>query len=219
MMTHNWSIPEREYARQEQRRGRRHAFSHLAPRSTALVVVDMVPFFAGNKHSADVIENINRIAAPLRDAGGTIAWVIPSSDDPYPDLSNEFYGREAAEAFRVSGGQGPLESRLCPSLERYPSDLFLEKRTASAFFPLHCNLHSQLGSREIKTVIIAGMVSNVCCEGTARDARACGYRVIMAAEANATVSDEVHNSTLFTIYRSFGDVRSTTDIIGLIRAS
>lgn len=75
-----------------------------------------------------------------------------------------------------------------------------------------------LAARSIKTVIIAGMVTNVCCEGTARDARACGYRVIMVADANATVSDAAHNATLFTIYRSFGDVRPTQEVLDLIAA-
>ena len=46
---HAWRIEEREYARQEQRRGRRHAYEHLDPARTALVVVDMVPFFVEEK--------------------------------------------------------------------------------------------------------------------------------------------------------------------------
>ena len=42
---HDWHIDEAQYARHEARRGRRHAFEHLVPQRTALVVVDMVPFF------------------------------------------------------------------------------------------------------------------------------------------------------------------------------
>jgi hypothetical protein len=38
----------------------------------------------------------------------------------------------------------------------------------------------------------------------------------MVADANATVSDAVHNATLFTVYRSFGDVRPTDEVLGLI---
>jgi len=43
-MLHAWRIEDREYARQEKRRGRRHAFKTLEPARTALVVIDMVPF-------------------------------------------------------------------------------------------------------------------------------------------------------------------------------
>ena len=215
-MAHDWSIPEREYARQEERRGRRYAFEHLDPRTTALVVVDMVPFFEGNVHSRDTIERVNLIAGALRRSGGVIAWILPSADDPHPELSREFYGDAVAEMFRTSGGEGPLPHRLCAGLQWLPSDIFVEKRSASAFFPGHCDLHDMLAARSIRTVVIAGVVTNVCCEGTARDARALGYRVIMVADANATVSDGVHNATLVTVYRSFGDVRPTDAVLDLI---
>lgn len=42
---HDWRIEEREYQRHEQRRGPRHAFTTVAPQRTALIVIDMVPFF------------------------------------------------------------------------------------------------------------------------------------------------------------------------------
>jgi hypothetical protein len=45
---HAWKIEDREYARHEERRGRQHAFETLEPRRTALVVIDMVPFFVSN---------------------------------------------------------------------------------------------------------------------------------------------------------------------------
>ncbi len=39
---------------------------------------------------------------------------------------------------------------------------------------------------------------------------------VMVADANAAVRDEDHNATLHTIYRSFGDVRPTDDVIELL---
>ena len=151
-MTHAWMIPQREYDRQLARRGRLHAFESLAPARTALVVVDMVPFFtAENAYCRGVMPAINALAAALRGAGGAI---------------------------------GPLPDRLA--------------------------------EREIDTVVVAGTVTNVCVESTARDARTLGYRVILAADGCATVNDAMHNATLTTVYRSFGDVRPTAEILDLI---
>ena len=65
-------------------------------------------------------------------------------------------------------------------------------------------------------MLIAGTVTNVCCESSARDASTLGYRVVMVADANAAVRDQDHNATLHTVYRTFGDVRSTADILSLI---
>lgn len=93
-MAHAWQIPAREYARQEERGGKRHAFNHLDPVTTALVIMDVVAFFNGNTHFAGVVESANQIAAGLRAAGGMVAWVLPSSDDPHPELSREFPGED-----------------------------------------------------------------------------------------------------------------------------
>lgn len=216
-MAHDWKIADREYARQLARRGRLHAFERLDPNLTALVVVDMVPFFADeNPHCRDAIGPINALADALRPAGGVVAWVLPSRLDPYPELSAEFYGPQVAEAFRLSGGEGPLPDRLCEGLRRQAGDIFVEKKASSAFFPGRCDLPQLLEARGVDTVIVVGTVTNVCCEATARDARTLGYRVIMAADANAAPTDDMHNATLRTVYRSFGDVRPTAEILQLI---
>lgn len=59
-------------------------------------------------------------------------------------------------------------------------------------------------------------MTNVCCESSARDASTLGFRVIMVADGNAATRDQDHNATLHTIYRTFGDVRPTADVLELI---
>jgi hypothetical protein len=38
----------------------------------------------------------------------------------------------------------------------------------------------------------------------------------MVADANSARRDEDHNATLYTVYRTFGDVRITDDVIALV---
>ncbi|MFD0547635.1 hypothetical protein [Streptomyces mexicanus] len=52
---------------------------------------------------------------------------------------------------------------------------------------------------------------------TARDAATTGLRVLMGADANAARRDREHNAALSTIYRSFGDVRTTDEVLDLIK--
>ena len=40
--------------------------------------------------------------------------------------------------------------------------------------------------------------------------------MILVADACAAVDDDTHNATLHTVYRTFGDVRPTAEVIGLI---
>lgn len=216
-LLHNWHIETREYLRQEERRGRRHAYESLIPARTALIVVDMVAFFIEeNPYCRGILPNISRLAETMRTAGGAVAWMLPSPALEHQAWMNEFYGEKVAALFAGSGGTGSPHERLGGYFSPDPEDIIAEKTAASAFFPHRSNLPEQLQARGIDTVIITGTVTNVCCESTARDAATLGYRVIMAADANAARRDEDHNASLYTIYRTFGDVRPTNDILSLI---
>lgn len=216
--THAWMIEDREYRRQESRRGRRHAFTRLEPARTALIVVDMVPFFGDeNPYVRGIVPNISRLAGALRSAGGTVVWVLPGAGEPSA-VAGEFFGPPYAEAFRRSGGEGPLRDRLWPEFTVDDADLIVEKTASSAFFPGRSPLPELLPARGIDTVLITGTVTNVCCEASARDASTLGYRVIMVADANAARRDQDHNATLYTIYRTYGDVRPTQEVLELITA-
>src|SRR6478736_60022 len=93
---HDWHIDEREYARHEARRGRRHAYEHLDPSRTALVVVDVVPFFVRESaYVRGIMPRINALATALRSAGGTVAWVVPGYTAPTAK-DREFFGEEVA---------------------------------------------------------------------------------------------------------------------------
>lgn len=215
-MLHDWSIEEREYLRQEDRRGRRHAFESLDPTRTALVVVDLVAFFIDeNDYARGIVPKVNELAEVLRGAGGTVAWVVPAPWLPSA-MKEELLGPRIEELYRSSGGTGTIRERVWAELATDDSDLYVEKNASSAFFPGRCPLHELLRARGIDTVLITGTLANVCCEATARDASTLDYRTIMVADANAARRDQDLNATLYTIYRSYGDVRPTADLITLI---
>jgi nicotinamidase-related amidase len=115
-----------------------------------------------------------------------------------------------------SGGEGPLRQRLWHEFEVDDADLLVEKSATSALFPGRSPLPELLAQRGADTVLITGTVTNVCCESSARDASTLGYRVIVVADGNAARRDEDHNATLHTVYRTFGDVRSTGEVLALI---
>ena len=45
--------------------------------------------------------------------------------------------------------------------------------------------HEKYKARGLDTLLIAGTVTNTCCESTARDASMLGYKVVMLSDANA----------------------------------
>ncbi|MGN6300989.1 MAG: cysteine hydrolase family protein [Angustibacter sp.] len=215
---HEWFIEQREIDRQVSRRGRVHAYEHLDPRTTALVVVDIVPFFVEESaYVRGIVPTVNQLATRLRALGGTVAWVVPRTQDPTA-ATREFYGDRVAELYAGSGGEGSPRQRLWQDLDVAATDVVTDKPGPSAFFPGTCDLHDQLTARDITTLLVTGTVTNVCVESTVRDASALGYRVVLVADACAAVRDQDHNATLHVVYRSFGDVRSAADVLALLES-
>ena len=172
---HEWHIEPREYERHEARRGRRHAYESLDPHRTALVVVDMVPFFlTENPYARGIVPNIRALAAALRTAGGTAAWVVPAVAAPTPAMV-EFFGDTVAATYAASGGPGAPRDRVSNEFDIGEGDLVVEKTSAGAFFPGRCELPELLQQRGVDTVLVTGTVANVCCESTARDASTQGF--------------------------------------------
>ncbi|WP_207782510.1 cysteine hydrolase [Phytoactinopolyspora limicola] len=214
---HNWFIEEREYHRQEQQRGRRHAYERVDSARAALVVVDLVPFFAEQlPYVHGIVPRVNLLADVFRETGGTVAWVVPGYSTPTAK-DRTFFGDEVAELYARSGGSGEPMTRLLNELTPSEDDIAVEKSVYSAYFPGSSPLPELLAARDVDTLVVAGAVTNVCVEATVRDASTQGLRVILAADACAARRDQDHNATLHTIYRSYGDVRPTEEIVGLLR--
>ncbi|OMO60099.1 Isochorismatase-like protein [Corchorus capsularis] len=70
----------------------------------------------------------------------------------------------------------------------------VEKNTYSAF--QNTRLKEMLVEKGVEEVIIAGVMTNLCCETTARDAYVKGFRVFFSTDATATCNMELHEATL-----------------------
>jgi len=90
-------------------------------------------------------------------------------------------------------------------------------RVDSALRSRHATSQWHLRARGVDTILIAGAVTNICCESSARDAVELDYKVIMISDALSGQAHGLHEATLATFYRIFGDVRPSKDVIGLLR--
>ncbi len=64
-------------------------------------------------------------------------------------------------------------------------DLLITKSVNSAFYG-EPDLHDWLTRREIRTIVIAGIQTNMCCESTARMGADLGYEVVFVPDATYT---------------------------------
>jgi len=220
VLTHPSGIPEKIVKKVVARRGRLHAFESIDPSKTALVVIDLDEATVGRDDTDTaqrVVSNVNAVAHALRSSGGVVAWVVSQSDVMSPHFSAILGDQVATMYFKEALPGGP-QSRLWPQLDRKDGDLFTTKSGASAFFPGRCDLHERLQPLAIDTLLIAGAVTNICCESSARDATELDYRVIMISDALSGHAHGLHEATLATFYRIFGDVRPSSEVIQLLSA-
>jgi ureidoacrylate peracid hydrolase len=209
------------------RRGRRHSFSDLNPRRTALLVIDMQnawcePGFSPshNQHVLDIVPNINRIAAALRSAGGLVAWVSFAADEASLktwSVRNQRMMTPAARDERLAWCKpGSHGYALWRELDVQPGDIKVDKTRYSALIHGSSTLEPLLRQRGVDTVIVTGTATGTCCESTARDAMMLNFAAIMVGDALADGGDDAHNAALTGFYRNFGDVMSTDEVIGFI---
>ncbi|MGI0134198.1 MAG: isochorismatase family cysteine hydrolase, partial [Candidatus Micrarchaeaceae archaeon] len=165
------------------RRGRLHAYPTLDPAKTALVVVDLDIGTVTRVHDEirKFIPTINAVAEALRSHSGTVAWVTT----PIQKATENFkalYGEELTRMYEAEGSTNGKATKLWRELDVRPGDIHATKAGASAFFPGKNNLHAQLQTRGINTILVAGAVTNVCCEASARDAAELEYKVTMVSD-------------------------------------
>ena len=178
-----------------------------------------MPFFVRESaYVRGIVPRINALASTLRSAGGTVAWVVPGHTPPSAK-DREFFGDEVAALYAESGGSGPVRSRLADGLDVASADLAVEKTARGAWTPGSSDLPSILVARDVDTIVVTGTVTNVCVEDTVRGASAAGLRVILVADACAAMRDQDHNATLHVVYRSYGDVRPTAEVLEFIEKS
>jgi ureidoacrylate peracid hydrolase len=216
-MQHPSGIPEKIVRKVVARRGRLHAFEVIDPKTTALVVIDLDEATVGNDDMCQrMTETVNTLAAAVRHGGGVVARVL-SRMSTMPRHFSAILGADLATRYFNDGQVGGAGTRLWHALDRKPDDVVAIKSGASAFFPGKCDLKPQLDARGVDTILIAGAATNICCESSARDAVEFDYQVIMISDALSGQVHGLHEATLATFYRIFGDVRPSEDVIRLLR--
>jgi nicotinamidase-related amidase len=216
---HNIEIPD--WARERAR----NRLDAVTAGRTALLVIDMQSAFIdlppmANPNAAEIIPNVNRLAAAVRAAGGHVAFTRHTvSDEPrfkLTDWEDRMVPRlpDGTHLFR-DGGPGHEVHR---DVDVQPQDLVIYKHRFSAFMPNSSDLHAALQARGVDTLIVTGTVTNVCCETTARDGYMLGYRIVFVTDGTAALNDAEHNATLLNMTTVFGDVRDTDGTIALLAA-
>lgn len=205
------------------RGGVRNVFDDIDPKRLAHICVDMQNGFMEEGSPVEVpmareiVSNINRISAAVREAGGLNVFLRFTT----PDAASwsVFVRRLGAGAatHRAAFTPGAHYHDFWHALDVQPGDAVVDKHRFSGFTPGTSDLDALLKARGIDTVLITGTLTNCCCESTARDAMQFNYRVLFAGDANAALTDAEHAATLHSLAFVFADLYDTDEVLALLR--
>ena len=105
-------------------------------------------------------------------------------------------------------------AEIVEPLPQHPEDIVIHKRRYSGFFQTSLDLY--LRERDIKHVIVAGVVTNICVRSTVNDAFFLGYDVIVPRDCVQATSPEHQETHLYDIHTHYGTVLSLEEVLELL---
>lgn len=192
----------------------RHEGTALRPETTAVLIVDMLADFClpGGAMVLPGYETLigpqNAVIRALRDAGGTVIYIV-DAHRPNMRRDREFLKRTP---HCIDGTPGIA---IVPELDRDAADITVIKRRYSGFF--NTDLDLTLRDMIIDTVIVMGVVTNICVRSTVHDAFFLGYKVIVPRDCCAATGPREQQSTLYDISTHFGIVTDAESIVTSLR--
>ncbi len=176
------------------------------PGRCALLVIDMQRYFFSI--ATPILGNVLSIIETCRSKGIRIIFTRHGHRDVSKD------GGMLAEWWGDQIDYGSKDWELIKALKPSNADVIIDKNRYSAFHGT--GLDEILKSRKIDEIIITGVMTNCCCETTARDAFVRDYRVFFVSDATATVNDELHVASLKNLAFGFAYIVSTEQLCGYL---
>jgi ureidoacrylate peracid hydrolase len=183
-------------------------------RRTAVLVVDMLNDFC-KPGGAMVLPGYERLISPqrtiigaARETGAPVVFLVDTH------RSNVQRDREFLKRMPhcVEGSWG---ARVIDDLDARTEDIFVIKRRYSGFF--NTDLDLTLRDLEINTVIVMGVVTNICVRSTVHDAFFHGYQVVVPEDAVAATGPREQESSLYDIATHFGIVSDSCSVVAGLR--
>ncbi len=178
----------------------------------ALLVIDVQnEYFSGKlpvSYPVNSLANILRAMDAAQEEG--VPVVVIQHAAPQPDSAT----------FR----RGSKEWQLLPEIDARPRDVLIHKSLPGSF--TNTELESWLRQRGIDTVVIAGYMTQMCCDTTARQAAHLGLNVEFLSDATGTLdfrneagtvtAEELHRAILVTQQMRFARVLPTREWIKVL---
>jgi len=197
------------------------------PNSTALVLIEFQNDFtteggalhgavAESMESTDMLTHAREALQAARKAGVTIIHSPIQFAEGYGEITAHPYGILKGVVDSTAFVKGSWGAEIVGDVAPEPGDIVLEgKRGLDAF--ASTNLDFILRSKGIKTVALAGFLTNCCVESTMRSAYEKGFEVITLTDAVGATSAAEHANAITYDYPMFSKPTTVADFVATLQ--
>jgi len=184
------------------------------PGRAALLVVDMQDYFLDPRSHARVagakrlLGNVIALAEAFRKQGRPVILTRHLNTAADSGLLDEWWRETITEA-------NPL-SKITAGLSRLPRAAVIRKTQYDAFHKTA--LERTLRARKITQLVIAGVVTHLCVETTARSAFVRGFHVFLPTDATASFDGRHHRASLLNLSHGFAAPMLTREVMERLEA-
>ncbi len=178
---------------------------------SALLVIDMQKFFLDSNSPTftcgglAIIDNIKILIEHFRKNGRPVVYTRHVHDPEGIDAGIMKWWWEGMCV------EGTPESHIIDDLKPLEKERIINKHRYSAFY--NTDLEVYLRGLRVEDLVITGIMTNMCCESTARDAYYRDYRVFFLADATGSINEEMHLGSLLNLSFGFALVTTTQKIL------
>jgi len=175
---------------------------------SALLIIDMQDFFLNEDSHAYIpsaqmiIPPILKTAAAYRNSGNPVIYTRHINTVENSGMMNHWW----RDIITLENPLHKISDEFCES-----SGMIIDKSQYDAF--LETGLQELLTGLNVRTVAVTGVMTNLCCESTARSAFARGFEVIVPVDTTAAYNYEFHFSSLLNLSYGFSYVTHSDDLV------
>jgi nicotinamidase-related amidase len=195
----------------------------VRPSHAALVLWDMQKGLAGKASNVEaVIRNAAALLTAADRAGVLVVWsrhILPPLDltvGPFLMFLMRKQNVDHPSKLRPFMQRGSEEAEFLPGFEPAEHHVVIEKSMPSLFVDTPLDL--RLKARGLKSIVLAGVATDIGIEFTARHAIATGYYPVIAEDATGAYSPENHDRSI-AFLRTWTPVVPASEICDVWNAS